>query len=253
MVKCSPQRVDTTPVFVRAQSYGDPVAGSWTFTAPLNQSRYSHTATLLTNGSVLITGGWGSNGAVVLSTAELFDGGLGYNLSSRPRRIDTVNSPIGSGDSLSITGSGFNDLINSAAPVVQLRSLEGSQTVLLSVANWSANALTTASVSGFPPGYALVTVSANGFSSSAKLITVKVPVPVVPQLTGIQSDGTNITFVFTNNPDTLFAILATTNLTLPLSNWTPVGSAIETSPGQFQFSGAITPDKPQQFYITRSP
>jgi N-acetylneuraminic acid mutarotase len=54
----------------------DPVTGSWTSTAPMSTARAFHTATLLSDGEVLVTGGasiyHGSKGAVV-ATAEIYD------------------------------------------------------------------------------------------------------------------------------------------------------------------------------------
>ena len=47
-------------------------SGSWTATSRLIMGRYSHTATLLPNGQVLVAGGT-SNGAYMLSSAELYD------------------------------------------------------------------------------------------------------------------------------------------------------------------------------------
>lgn len=46
--------------------------GAWTYTtSPMNYGRFSHTATLLPNGDVLVTGGLGAAG--VLSSAEVYD------------------------------------------------------------------------------------------------------------------------------------------------------------------------------------
>jgi WD40 repeat protein len=51
----------------------DPASGSWTYTSnPMNVPRYNHTATLLPNGKVLVTGGNGSL-AGILQSAELYD------------------------------------------------------------------------------------------------------------------------------------------------------------------------------------
>jgi galactose oxidase-like protein/Kelch motif protein len=47
-------------------------AGSFALTGSLNTARYYHTATLLANGEVLVTGGLGVNGTY-LASAELFD------------------------------------------------------------------------------------------------------------------------------------------------------------------------------------
>jgi N-acetylneuraminic acid mutarotase len=48
----------------------DPASGTWTATGSLNRARYYHTATLLQNGMVLVTGGFGTKGRV-LASAEL--------------------------------------------------------------------------------------------------------------------------------------------------------------------------------------
>jgi hypothetical protein len=49
----------------------DPASGNWTVTGSLNAARDRHTATLLSNGSVLVAAGDGSNS--VLSSAELYE------------------------------------------------------------------------------------------------------------------------------------------------------------------------------------
>ena len=57
--------------FASAELY-DPATGTWKRTASLKQPRGHHTATLLTNGSVLVVGGKNAQGAP-LSSAELYD------------------------------------------------------------------------------------------------------------------------------------------------------------------------------------
>jgi hypothetical protein len=51
----------------------DPVTGNFTFTGSMRIGRYSHTATVLNNGAVLVTGGSGQGDpVVVLNSAELY-------------------------------------------------------------------------------------------------------------------------------------------------------------------------------------
>jgi hypothetical protein len=50
----------------------DPVAGTWSSTGSLITARYSHTATLLPNGTVLMAGGYDLN-LIPLASAELYD------------------------------------------------------------------------------------------------------------------------------------------------------------------------------------
>lgn len=60
-------------------------------------------------------------------------------------------------------------------------------------------------------------------------------------------------FAFSNIAGAPFSVLTTTNLALPLSNWSALGSVTETSPGHFQFTDAQATNSPQQFYRAASP
>jgi hypothetical protein len=240
----------------------NPSTGVWSSTTTLNFSRFNHAATLLANGGVLVTGGWGSQGTVVLASVELYNPGFDFNVLLRPR-IDTVNSPLGFGDGLSIIGFGFlgsglkpNDAGQDSGvnpPLVQVRSLETGQTRLLTVTNWSATSLGTVSLASFPPGPALVTVSVNGISSVGSVVNVIAPVPVPTTLAAPRIVGGSLRFTFTNNPGTIFGVLATTNLSLPLNSWSKLGGVVETAPGQFQFTDTQGISKPQRFYVIRAP
>jgi hypothetical protein len=59
-------------------------------------------------------------------------------------------------------------------------------------------------------------------------------------------------FSFTNNVGALFGVLAATNLSLPLSNWTTLGGAVEVSPGDFRFTDPDAINSSQRFYRLRS-
>ena len=78
--------------------------------------------------------------------------------------------------------------------------------------------------------------------------------PAASFLTGaaILTNG-GFQFAFTNSPNASFSVLATTNLSLPLSNWTVLGGVTEVSPGQFQFTDPQATNGGQWFYRLRSP
>ena len=75
-----------------------------------------------------------------------------------------------------------------------------------------------------------------------------------PNLTGVQmlANGA-IQFSFTNNPSASFTVLSTTNISLPLANWTVVGSATNISSDLFQFTSQPTTNDRQRYYRVRSP
>jgi len=58
-------------VLAAAERY-DPVGGTWTSTAPMTQPRWGHTATLLSDGTILAVGG-SNNAGDPLASAELYE------------------------------------------------------------------------------------------------------------------------------------------------------------------------------------
>ena len=60
-------------------------------------------------------------------------------------------------------------------------------------------------------------------------------------------------FTFTNTPGASFTVFSTTNLFLPFSLWTPLGSVPEVSPGSFQFADLPATRSLPHFYRVRSP
>ena len=77
-------------------------------------------------------------------------------------------------------------------------------------------------------------------------------VPKYPiTLTNWSASGT-FQFSFTNAPGLDFTVLQTTNIALPATNWTSLGSATEVSPGQFQFTDS-QPVTSERFYRVQAP
>ena len=60
-------------------------------------------------------------------------------------------------------------------------------------------------------------------------------------------------FTFTNAPGLSFSVLATNNITAPKTNWPVIGTAIETSAGQYQFTDPNPATNTTRFYILRQP
>jgi hypothetical protein len=80
--------------------------------------------------------------------------------------------------------------------------------------------------------------------------TVPVP-PIILTKATVFPNGA-FQFGFTNTPGLNFTVYSTTNLSLSFTNWTRLGGVTEISPGQFQFTGAVTGD-PERFYRVTSP
>jgi hypothetical protein len=238
----------------------DPLTGKWTTTGALSTRRVSHRATLLPNGKVLVVGG--RNDGSILSSAEVYDVGLGFSSAWQPR-ITAVTSPLDFGGSLAITGSQFRGISGGSSghgqdspgdyPVAQLRSLENEHTVFLLCTNWSTNLFASTPVTGFPAGYAMATVFVNGIQSTGSVLIVKGPIAIPTIVTDVKrlGDG-SFQFAFSNSVGALLGVLATTNPALPLNNWTTLGGVSEISPGQFQFTDPQATNSPQRFYRVRS-
>ena len=60
-------------------------------------------------------------------------------------------------------------------------------------------------------------------------------------------------FAFTNTPGATFTVLASTNLTTPLTNWQALGSAAEISSGFYQFTDSQATNRTRCFYRVSSP
>jgi hypothetical protein len=251
----------SAPVYLRSAEIFDPAQGTWSMSQSLNVGRYEHTASLLPTGKLLVVGGY--NGASALADAEIYDVGLGCTNTSQPQ-ITAATSPLNLGSSLVVTGAQFRGIAEGSSgnsqdsatdyPLVQLRSIESGQTTFLLTTNWSTNSVTSAAVWNFPPGWALVTVFVNGIQSTSSIVNISVPMPAVSNVTCTTAiTGGAFQMRFTNCVGGLFGVLATTNVSLPLTNWMALSGVMEIAPGQFQFSDPQATNGGQRFYRLYAP
>jgi hypothetical protein len=117
-------------------------------------------------------------------------------------------------------------------------------------------------VTGITNGVVSFSFTANtGPSRTAHITLFGQSIPITqaaigrpPTLTGFQTQGNGVfQLTFTNDPSASFTVLCSTNLYLPLSNWTVVGAASNTGGGQFQFTARPATNAGQSFYVVRSP
>ena len=79
------------------------------------------------------------------------------------------------------------------------------------------------------------------------------PVPPIVLTNSTRLPGGTFQFGFTNVPGLSFTAFATTNVALPFTNWTRLGSVAEVLPGQFQFTAPQATNDSRRSYRVRSP
>lgn len=87
---------------------------------------------------------------------------------------------------------------------------------------------------------------------SSFVIPNAIPSPI--QLSGVPiSSNGSFQLTFSNAPGSAFTLLTSSNVTLPLSNWTVLGPIPQIAPGQFQFNDPQASSNQQRFYRVRWP
>jgi hypothetical protein len=115
----------------------------------------------------------------------------------------------------------------------------------------NSNRLAVVTVTKFPPGdhnISATYVSDTLFASSSANLSATAPTLLNPT---ILPEG-NFQFTFTSSPGASFTVLGSSDLTLPRSNWTVLGSASESSLGNYQFIEPIAGSN-ARYYVVRSP
>ncbi|HTB83673.1 MAG TPA: LamG-like jellyroll fold domain-containing protein [Candidatus Sulfotelmatobacter sp.] len=92
------------------------------------------------------------------------------------------------------------------------------------------------------------------YSSGQAQMTVNIVLPAAPQFTGFawnpaSSAAGSFELNFSGSTNAAYTVWATTNLL----NWVNLGTATESSPGQFQFIDQTVPDWSQKFYRLSAP
>lgn len=184
-----------------------------------------------------------NNGGDILATGGI----LTFNGTNIVTTIDDsgsfeVNGGFISGNPL------LGPLANNGGPTLTMMPQDGSPAI---------NAGVTADAAGITydqrgPGFPRVVGPAVDIGA-IEVQTVAVNTPFL--ITGDQLTNGTLGFSFTNRSGASFTVFATTNIALPLSNWSNLGPAVESplGSGQFHFTDSQAGNSAQRFYIVRSP
>ncbi len=120
--------------------------------------------------------------------------------------------------------------------------LAGSATATLTIS--ASNSVT--------PGNYLLTINAvDGDLTISTNVTLSVTAPSIPDISSIQFNGSNLILSGSNGPPLeTYYMLATTNLALPISQWTILSTNAFDASGNFSFTNPI--GSPQQYFLLRT-
>jgi hypothetical protein len=154
----------------------------------------------------------------------------------------------------STTNMAFSAAVNSSSPITNIPTGMVSfwdGTKFLAQIPLNSNSVAVVTITNLPVtnhNISAVYASDTLFAPSSGSVGTTPPTLLNP---AILPNG-NFQFTFTNFPAASFTVLSSSELALPLSNWTVVGVAIETSLGNYQFTDSATADL-ARFYVVRSP
>jgi len=104
-----------------------------------------------------------------------------------------------------------------------------------------------------PSGYAGHLVNDTANNAIALMLTATLhPQPRITAV-GLQS-GTNLTLSGVNGfANNTYSVVVSTNVALPLADWTSVGTGVFGPDGSFSFAGTVSAAQQQQFFSVRAP
>ena len=233
----------------------DPATGVWTATDPMTSLRQAHTATLLPDGRVLVAGGF--NVGYFTSSAELYDPAAGNWTATGTLGIARgIHTATLLPDGKVLAAGGNHNTVN--APT--LVALSNAELYDPATGTWTASgslnaARSTHTATLLPSGKVLIAAgyyvnnlvqisSAELYDSAAGPITL---------VNLVKLPGGAFQFAFTAAPNGAHTVLTTTDLALPLVNWTVLGVVPEFSPGLFAVSDPQAANSTRRFYRVRSP
>jgi len=123
----------------------------------------------------------------------------------------------------------------------------------------AGNSFQLFSASGYSGAFASITLPPlnAGLTWTNKLSvdgSIQVVGSLAPQIGSLVLSGTNLVINGTGGPASgTYLVLASTNVALPLANWTPILTNQFNAGGDFVFTNGISPGVPQRFYVLQVP
>ena len=95
---------------------------------------------------------------------------------------------------------------------------------------------------------AVDTIFAGSPFAAEQQFTVAAPRIIEPLILG----NGHFQFSFSNEASVIYEVLATTNVALPLAQWTVLGPPVSLGGGLYRFTDTLAPNHTQRFYLLRA-
>jgi alpha-galactosidase len=188
-----------------------------------------------TLGSTVAPGSASATGTLTVSGAVMLQGTTFMKLNPSASTNDVVGGS-------SITYGGTLNLTNLAGAFAA-----GNTFKLFSAATYSG------SFTNLTPAIPVTGLgwSTNNLPVNGTLSVIAQPTPP-PHFGGIVTNGNNLVISGTNGvPNWTYYVLTSTNVSLPLSNWTVIATNTFDGGGNFNFTNSPNPPAPQTFYLLK--
>jgi hypothetical protein len=162
----------------------------------------------------------------------------------------TLNSAAGSNNAVIFTATVAPNLAGFGQPSGMVSFWDGATFLGQVPLNTNGLAALTTTNLGSGSHSLAATYSSDAVFASSRAILIGTP----PYLTGVfrLSNGL-FRFAYSNVIGAPFSVFGSSDSSLPIGNWPLLGPAIESSPGQFQFTDSPGAGQTQRFYRVRSP
>ncbi len=193
------------------------------------------------------------------STAATINGASGGTVNLGSQAISLTFTPTAfTGDSThpalyiaqgALTLNGNVIAVNNAGPT----ALWGGAYTLIQQASGTINGTPATGVTVTGAGLAAGATASISVSGGNVILTVVSPPPPIPAITSVSRSGTTLTITATNGwTNGPYVLLESTNVGLPLTDWTPVLSNSYNGSGDINLSTNVATNK-QEFYILQDP